>query len=161
VKPRLSVFDWAELLQVIHDLYAASRDNQAFLHARLDLGSDPLDPYKETISRWICPDVYRQQDYSVSKAKKAISDYKKAVGRPEGMAELTVFFCEEAINLIRNYAVEDEGYYDALVRMFEQAVKRVLALPEGERTPFIERLAPVRTAGCGIGWGVGYAFDDL
>jgi hypothetical protein len=75
-KPRLGAFDRAELLQVIHDLYAVSRDNQAFLHARLDLGSDPLRPHKETISRWICPDVYRQHYCSVSKAKKAIVDYK-------------------------------------------------------------------------------------
>jgi hypothetical protein len=40
-------------------------------------------------------------------------------------------------------------------------VKRLLALPEGERTPLIERLVRVRTAGSGIGWGVGYAFDAL
>ena len=84
-------------------------------------------------ARWIFPDVYRQQDYSVSKAKKAISDYRKAVDRLEGMAELTVFYCEEAFNLFDVYAVEDEGYYTALVRMFEQAMKRVIALPEHER----------------------------
>jgi hypothetical protein len=151
----------AELLQVIHDLYAASRDNQAFLHARLDLGSDPLRPYKETISRWICPDVYRQQDCSMSKAKKAISDYRKAVDRLEGMAELTVFYCEEAFNIFDVYAVEDEGYFTALVRMFEHAVKRVPALQEGERTQFIERLTQVHSTSQEIGWGVGYAFDAL
>jgi hypothetical protein len=69
----------------------------------------------------------------VSEAKKAISDYRKAVGRLEGMAELTVFYCEEAFNLFDVYAVEDEGYYTALVRMFEQAMKRVIALPEHDR----------------------------
>jgi predicted Ser/Thr protein kinase len=105
--------------------------------------------------------MYRQQDYSVLEAKKAIQDFRKAVGRPEGMAGLTVFYCEEAFDLFDVYAVEDEGYYTALVRMFEQAMKRVIALPEHERTQFIKRLTQVRTAGQELGWGVGYAFDAL
>jgi hypothetical protein len=57
VKARLAFFNRAELLALVQSLYAASRDNQAFLHARLDLGNDPIAPYKETISRWIHPDV--------------------------------------------------------------------------------------------------------
>src|SRR3954468_7222634 len=53
VKVRLASFNRAELLALVQSLYAASRDNQVFLHARLDLGNDPIAPYKETISRWI------------------------------------------------------------------------------------------------------------
>lgn len=45
--------------------------------------------------------------------------------------------------------------------MFEQAMKRVIALPEHERKQFIKRLMQVRTPGQEIGWGVGYAFDAL
>lgn len=41
-------------------------------------------------------DVSKNQDLSVAKAKKAIAAYKKAVGQPEGLAELMVFFCERA-----------------------------------------------------------------
>src|SRR3954467_1110606 len=67
VKARLASFNRAELLALVQSLYAASRDNQAFLHARLDLGNDPIAPYKETISRWIYPDVYKGQDYSITK----------------------------------------------------------------------------------------------
>ena len=37
------------------------------------------------------------QNVSVAKAKKAISDYKKATGLPQGVAELSVFYCEEAL----------------------------------------------------------------
>jgi Calcium binding len=47
-------------------------NNQAFLHA-----DDMLEPYKKTIDRWVCPDPFRNQDTSVSKAKQAISDYKR------------------------------------------------------------------------------------
>jgi hypothetical protein len=71
------------LTGLIQNLYAASKDNQAFLHARFGLGDDVLAPYKETIERWLWPDVLRNQDYSVAKAKQAISSYRKAVGAPE------------------------------------------------------------------------------
>ena len=39
----------------LSDLHSLSRDNQAFLHARLGLGPDPLAPYKAIISRWPPP----------------------------------------------------------------------------------------------------------
>jgi hypothetical protein len=47
-------FDRAGLLGLLKDLHGASRDNQAFLHARLGLGADPLE-------RWIAPDVMTSQ----------------------------------------------------------------------------------------------------
>jgi len=82
VKAKLTSFDRLGLLGLIQDLYAAHKDNQTFLHARFGLGEDVLKPYKETIDRWLWPDVLRNQDTSVVKAKQAISSYKKAVCGP-------------------------------------------------------------------------------
>ena len=47
----------------------------------------------------LAPDVYRKRhaDVSVATAKKAISEYIKAVGNPLGMLELRVFWCETAV----------------------------------------------------------------
>jgi hypothetical protein len=92
VKAKLAGFDRTRLLALIQDLYAAHKDNRTFLHARFGLGGDALESYKETIDRWLYPDVFRKQDTSVAKAKQAIADYKKAVGQPGGLAELMVFF---------------------------------------------------------------------
>jgi hypothetical protein len=102
VRAFLLAFDRAGLQGLIQDLYAASKDNQAFLHARFGLGPDQLKPYKATISRWINPDLMKNQPVSISKAKKAIADYEKAIGRPEGLAELSVFFCEEAFSFVES-----------------------------------------------------------
>lgn len=74
VKTKLTDLDRAGLLGLVQDLYAASKDNKAFLHARFGLGDDPLEPYKDVITRWINPPDYRKPQ-SVAKAKKAISDY--------------------------------------------------------------------------------------
>ncbi len=81
----------------MQDLYAASKDNQNFLHTRFAMGTDVLEPYKAIIDRWVSPDVYKNQTYSVAKAKKPITDFKKASGRTEDLAELTVFYCEQAV----------------------------------------------------------------
>src|SRR6476646_11703592 len=96
VKVKLASFDRLGLLGLIQDLYTAHKDNQAFLHTRSGLGADVLQPYKETLDRWLWPDVLRNQDTSVVKAKQAISSYRKAVGDLTGLAELMVFYCERA-----------------------------------------------------------------
>jgi hypothetical protein len=59
VKARIAHFDRAGLLGLIQDLYAANKENQMFLHARFALGEDVLRPYKETLDRWLWPDVLR------------------------------------------------------------------------------------------------------
>lgn len=161
VKFKLADFDRAGLLGLVQDLYAASDDNQNFLHARFGLGGDVLKPYKVTIDRWLWPDVFKNQDTSVAKAKKAISDYKKAIGQPEGLAELMVFFCERATGFSHDVGLHDEGYFDALVRMFEQVVKVVMSLPEPTRTEFLARLDAVRSISHDFGYGVGDDMDDL
>jgi hypothetical protein len=160
-KTLLADFDHDELVGLIRDLYAASKENKAFMHARLGLGDDTLKPYKETISRWISPDVYRDQRVSVSAAKKAISDYKRAVGHPKGMAELMIFFCEEAVGFSRGMYFQEHGYFLALVRMFEQAIIAVSALPDATQIEFLIRLNQVRNHSVELGYGVDEAMDQL
>ncbi len=161
VKAKLAAFDRAALLDLIHHLYAANRDNQTFLHARFGLGEDVLEPYKKAIDRWLWPDVLRNQDTSVSKAKQAISDYKKAVGDAEGLTELMVFYCEQAAGFCRDICQQDEGYFDALVRMFEQALKSATTLPANGRDGLIARLDRVREISHDFGYGVGDDMDFL
>ena len=132
VKAALLTFDRAGLQGLVQDLYTASKDNQAFLHARLGLGDDQLGHYKASVSRWICPDLMRNQPVSVSNAKKAITEYKKAIGRPGGLAELSTFYCEAAFSFLESYGMEDESYFLALIRMYDQSLKYALNLPLAE-----------------------------
>jgi hypothetical protein len=127
----------------------------------LDLGLDQLKPYKSKISRWICPDLMKNQSVSVSKAKKAIAEYKKAIGRPEGLAELSIFYCEEAFSFVESCSLEDESYFIALIRMFDQSLKFVLDLPRAMRPAYLERLDRLRSRGKHVGWGVQDELNDL
>jgi hypothetical protein len=159
VRAALMDFDRAGLRGLVQDLYTASKDNQAFLHARLGLGHDQLQPFKASISKWISPDLMKGQPISVSKAKKAIADYKKAIGHPNGMAEL--FYCEEAFGFLESCSMEDESYFAALIRMYGRSIEFVSRLPPAERTTYLDRLDKLRSRGRDVGWAVEEEFNSL
>ena len=161
VKAELATFDRPGLLALIQDLYAAHKDNQRFLHARFGLGDDVLKPYKETLDRWLWPDVLRRQDTSVVRARQAISNYKKAVADPVGLAELMVFYCERAAGFCSDVGYQDDSYFNALVRMFEQALQVIAQLSASDHNPLITRLDKVRTISHKFGYGVGVDMDSL
>jgi hypothetical protein len=161
VRAALLDFDRAGLQGLVKDLYTASKDNQAFLHARLGLGHDQLRPFKTSISRSISPDIMKGQPISVSKAKKAIADYKKAIGHPNGMAELSIFYCEEAFGFLESCSMEDEDYFAARIRMYGQSLEFVSSLPLAGRATYLERLNKLRPHARNVGWGVEEELNSL
>lgn len=161
IKTTLKDLSCEALIGLLHDLYKANEDNRAFLHARFGPADDSLDPYLSIISRWINPDHSRNQAVSVSKAKKAISDYKKAIGRPEGIAELTIHYCEECIEFLDFCGYEEASYYDALILMFERALKAVQTADADTRAGYMERLESVMLSCDKFGYGVGIEMREL
>lgn len=164
VKAELAGFDRAALLAVLQDLYAAAESNRAFLHARFGLGQDSLQSYKKIIDRWLWPDTFRGEETSVSRAKRAISDYRKASGDREGLAELMVYYCERAAGFCRDVDHQNAAYCDALVRMFEQALRTTIGLAANSgtiRNRLLGTLDHVRSIGRQLGYGVGDNMDVL
>ncbi len=105
--------------------------------------------------------MFKNQNTSVAKAKKAVADYKKASGSVEGLAELMVFYCERASGFTCDVGLDDEAYLNALVRMFEQALKTIATLPQSQHPELWARLDVVRDRGQNIGYGVGDDMNDL
>jgi hypothetical protein len=103
----------------------------------------------------------RSQSVSISKAKKAIADYKKAIGEPAGLAELSIFCCEEALSFLESCAFEDERYNVALIHTYDQAVKRVSDLPVAERQGYATRLGNLRPRAMSVGWGIDAELDSI
>jgi hypothetical protein len=161
VKAKLAGFNRASLLGLLQDLYTGDEGDRAFLHARFGLGEDSLGPYKETIDRWLWPDIFRGQQTSVSNAKRAIAKYKKAFGDPVGRTELLVFYCERAAGFCQDVDYREAAYCDALVRMFEQALKSAASLSGKVQNGFLARLDRVRSIGRQLGNRVGEDMDVL
>ncbi len=72
-----------------------------------------------------------------------------------------VFFCERAVGFSNDVGLQGEGYFVALVGMFAQALKMIVALPEDRRSGLLRRLGAVRQLGHNLGYGVGDDMDDL
>ena len=72
-----------------------------------------------------------------------------------------VFYCERAAGFCSDIASDDEGYFDALVRMFEQALKLANALPAHRRDDLMTRLDQVRVLSHKFGYGVGDSMDFM
>ncbi len=145
--------DQKQMIKLFADLYRLSKENQAFFHARFGVGDDPLTPYKKTIDECMYPDVYTNKPIQISKAKRAINNYSKAIGDPLGEIELMVLFVECGNNFTVNFGDIDEGFYDALNRMYQRAIEKVLNLPERQQREFKNRLEQIMTSYSGIGWG--------
>lgn len=72
-----------------------------------------------------------------------------------------VFYCERATGFSDDVGLQDESYFDALVRMFEQALKVITTLPGEPRAELLSRLDTVRRISHNFGYGVGDDMDDL
>ena len=153
LKPTIADMDHKQLLKLVADLYRFSKGNQTFLHARFGVGDDPLAPYKKTIEDCMYPDIYSNKPVKIAEAKKAISSYSKAVGDTLGEIELMVTFVECGNNFTVEFGDIDEGFYDALNRMYRRAIRKVLSLSEERRREYKARLEKIMTSSSGIGWG--------
>ena len=72
-----------------------------------------------------------------------------------------VFYCERAAGFCSDIGYQDDGYFDALVRMFEQTLKAIAQLSASDRRALIARLDKVRAVSHNFGYGVGDDMDSL
>ena len=72
-----------------------------------------------------------------------------------------VFYCEQAAGFSSDIGNQDESYFDALVRMFEQALIVATTLPASGRDALVARLDRVRSIGHKCGYGVGDDMDSM
>jgi hypothetical protein len=137
-----------------------SIDNPAILHARFTSSDDILQPYTAGTDRWQWPDVFKNQT-SVANAGKAISHNRKAIGRPDGLAERMVFCLERCAGFGNDAGLQDKAYLEALLHMLGLSVKAIAAFPAKEEPAMRARLVRVRRIGHSFGYGVGDGMDEM
>ena len=72
-----------------------------------------------------------------------------------------VFYCERAAGFCSDVGYQDDGYFDALVRMFDQGLKLIAQLSASDRNPLMARLDRIRIISHNFGYGVGDDMDSL
>lgn len=152
MKTVLARLDRQGLLELISDMYHLSKDNKDFLHTRFSIGDDILATYKKIIKECMYPDI-QNGSVRIHRAKRAISDYSKAIHDAKGEAELLTYFVECGNKFTLDYGDIDEDFYDSLLDVYSQAIKKVLTLPDHEQGDFRKRLKKIMLSSNGIGWG--------
>ena len=72
-----------------------------------------------------------------------------------------MFYREQATGFGRDASLGDEGHFEALVRMFCQALKTIDTLPQTQRSALLARLNAVHQLSHDFGHGVGEDMDSL
>jgi hypothetical protein len=152
VKTALAHLDQQGLLELISDMYDLSKDNKDFLHTRFSIDDDILATYKKIIKGCMYPDI-QKEPVRIIRAKRAINDYSKAIRDAKGEAELLTYFVECGNKFTLDYGDIDEDFYDSLLEVYGQAIKKVRTLPDHEQGNFRNRLKKIMLSSSGIGWG--------
>jgi hypothetical protein len=155
IRPLLSPLSQDKLLAIIQDLYKFRKENRDFLHSRFTRGVIGLDAYKATIEQYMFPKEpwKKGRDISLSKARKAISDYRQAVNDPIGLVDLMVFYVECGTGFTCEFGDIGEQFYNSLESMFAQSLALMKKHPAEEMDGYVAKLRDVVRRADGIGWG--------
>lgn len=116
-----------------------------------------LVPYFRIIERNISPAEPWKHPLSLSGGRRAISDCRKAVGDPEGLAELMLFYVECGVNFTLDFGDIDEAFYMSVLRVYADGLKILNRCDARTVSRLLPRFAAVVDATAGIGWG----FHDI
>ena len=142
-----------DLLNLVGDLYALRKGNQDFLNARYLKDASTLVPYKETIEHYISPAEPWKNPVKTSLARKAISDYRKAVGDPEGLAELMLFYVECGVNFTLEFGDIDEAFYCSVESVFSDGMKMLDRCEQDVIDKLLPRFEGAVHSTADVGWG--------
>lgn len=161
VRAILKKADHNDLLKLVGDLYALRKENQNFLHARFLRDAGTLVPYKERIEHYISPAEPWKTPVKLSLGRKAISDYRKAVGDPEGLTELMLFYVECGVNFTREFGDIDEAFYASVISVFSDGMKMLNRCEEGVVRKLLPRFEEVIDSTADMGWGLHESLRDI
>ena len=69
-----------------------------------------------------------------------------------------IYYVECGNKFTLDYGDINEAFYDALIEMYQKAIKTVMKLPKSKQAPLRKRLKNIMDSADGIGWGY---YDDL
>ena len=160
VKRPLQSLEGGDLLALIQGLFELSRENRAFLAARL-LGAEAaqtlLQPYRERIERAFYTRGGRpQHKLQLSEGRAAIREYKAATSDPAGTLDLMLTFVETGTRFTCEFGDIDEPFYNGLSSVLHEMDQIVKG--EGGRELYQgvrERVLELPKLADSIGWGYG------
>jgi hypothetical protein len=163
IKKTLSGCSSSDLMGLIAELHSLSKSNKDFLEARFLRDDKVLERYKAQIKKYLAPnDPWKEnQQISLKKAKKVLSDYKKATSDKIGLIDLMVYYVECGTDFLCEFGDMYEQYYISLESVFDHALKIMKQFSDHEVQDFIKRLKIVVRKADRMGWGYYDAISEM
>ena len=159
IRKQLRTRPHTELIELLHELFRLSRQNQAFLATRFaSVDSENLiEPYRRRIEEQF---RFRTSTMTVkldlAEARRAIREYRKATDDLFGAAELMMTYVETGTHYVVNFGEYEERVYNSLDSVLHELVELLLTHEGRQMYPvFRDRLKRVGelAAKCGYGYG--------
>ena len=161
VKSVLQGMDKSEIIKLVLELYSVKKEAKEYLDFFAEPNeTDKLEEYKRIIKEEFYPAKQsREPKTRFSVCRKAISDYKKLGASPEYVAELMVFYMENACEFTYDYGDMWEQYYDSVEGNFDKTWRYVVL--HGLFKKFEKRLEQCVEWSKVCGWGFQDAMCDM
>ncbi len=152
--------DKDEIIKLVLDLYSARKEAKEYL----DFFAEPneeqkLEQYKHIIREEFYPSGKRQPKPRLSVCRKALSDFKKLNPSEESIAELMVFYMENACQFTHDYGDMWEQYYDSVEGNFDRTLRYIVLYDLWDK--YDSRINQCLQWASRCGWGFPYALNDM
>ncbi len=151
-----------KLIKLIKALYDRSENNKNFIKANISEGKVTTQLYKRTITNAIYIDTnVRNDEVEFSKARKAISDFRKANGDAKCVLDLMIHYVEVGTEQTNGICIDYCEYYDSLESMFNSIIKRLVGQDKKHIDTFRLRLEAIIENSKNAGYGYGETIQEM
>ncbi len=116
-----------DLINFIKDLYGQSTDIEMIIEARLSKNNRKiLENYRKKIIKAFMTGLEPPELPKIKEGMNAIKDYKIATKDLEGVIDLSITYCEQAINYSNEYCYCEEDIEDSVNDVIQE-VKQIIS----------------------------------
>jgi len=153
LKAELQRLDAQELIGLIKALCDRDRESRSFVEARLAIGDDVLEPFRRRIQDALYPDPIHGPPISITAAKRAVSDYRRATDDLRGLLDLRLYYVECGTEMTLDYGDMDEAFYSSMESMFDRVIAQLQGGDSDMVSTFLPRAVRLVERADGLGWG--------
>lgn len=152
--------DKSEIIKMVLELYSARKEAKEYL----DFYAEPnegqkLEEYKHIIREEFYPSRNREPKTRFSVCRKALSDFKKLKPSEDSVAELMVFYMENACQFTYDYGDMWEQFYDSVESNFDKTLRHIVLYDLWDK--YDSRIKQCLRWASPCGWGFPDALNDM
>lgn len=160
VKKALESMPKDAIISMVMEMYDARKEAKEYLEFFAYPDEDgKLEEYKKIIREEFYPSKNREPKLRFAVCRKAISDYKKLKPSADKLADLMLFYMENASEFTYDYGDMWEQYYDSVENNFEKTLAYIAK--NGLLEKFQPRLEKCEEWSSSCGWGFADSIGDL